>query len=93
MIVGAAGKAASQPVNSVHYDCSLPNARRMIYNYRADVIEATREVIRAEDHAAAAAAAPTSENQKHQCVSLRYAAYSVWGPLAKVRRDRLAMVD
>ena len=72
------------PVRGAHCDYPLEGLRRVHRHTRTTLTEAAREAIEAQDHAEAT-------GQPYD--GPRFAAYSVWRPLATVRRDPLALCD
>jgi hypothetical protein len=73
-----------EPLRVVHIDYSPESARIMLRNFNPKVWEAAKDIIEAEDEAAASGTEYKGE---------RYAFYSVWRPLKTVTKDPLAVCD
>ncbi|KUJ22860.1 uncharacterized protein LY89DRAFT_777884 [Mollisia scopiformis] len=84
---GYTGKDKIGPARSVHIDYSPDGARQILRNVRGDVIESAKDIIEAEDAAAAAG------KDIAQYDGRRYGMFSVWRPLKKVTRDPVAVCD
>ena len=72
------------PVRSVHIDYTPESARIILRNFNPAVWEAAKDIIEAEDDAAASGA---------EYKGRRYAFLSIWRPLRTVTRDPLAVCD
>jgi hypothetical protein len=72
------------PLRLVHIDYSAEAARTMLRNFNPEVWETAKDIIEAEDEAAASGT---------EYKGGRYAFYSVWRPLKTVKKDPLAVCD
>jgi hypothetical protein len=81
---GAKSGANFGPARSVHIDYSPKGAGTMIRYNRKDIAEAAKDIIAAEDEAAAS---------KTEYNGRRYGLFSVWRPLKTVGRDPISVCD
>jgi len=81
---GAKSGANFDPARSAHIDYSPKRAGTMIRHNRRDIAEAPKDVIVAEDEAAAL---------KTEYNGRRYALFSVWRPLKTMGRDPISVCD
>ena len=71
------------PARAVHIDFAPKGAGKMLRFLRQDILDDTADIIEAEDR--------LSEGDDYE--GRRYALYSVWRPLRKVKRDPIAVCD
>jgi hypothetical protein len=84
MISGVGQTPRLKPLRPPHIDYNAESARIMLRNFIPDVWEAAKDIIEAED---AAAASGTEYKGR------RYAFFSIWRPLKTVTKDPLALCD
>ena len=79
--MGKQAGGALEPARIAHIDYNLPGLRNTARYCRHDIKAAAQSALDAEDAGASKADVP------------RYAAYSVWRPVERVKRDPLAVLD
>lgn len=80
----------ASPAPKIHLDYSPDGSRKHIRYFHPGLTEAAKEVIEVEDRLSAQGK-PMTEYSKHG--GPRWALFSIWRPLKKVRRDPLALGD